>query len=203
VKYVISCLILASTLILNASYAHAAWLIYHKPEFRGKVIDAATKEPIEGAVVVVIYSKYTAGIAGRDVSVIKAKETLTDKNGEFYFPSYTTIIGPLSGDDHASFLIYKPGYGRPIYSPYGITPVYEEIFFSKGIGTTGDLDLGPNFDMVRITFGIVELPKLTTREERLKAFPITPAHIGSKELPLLYKAINDERRSLGLKGEIK
>jgi len=199
-KYVVSFLVFISILFVNSSNSIASWLIYHKPEFRGRVLDAETKEPIEGAVVVVAYSKYSAGIGGKDVSVIKAKETLTDKNGEYYFPSFTTIISPLSADHFATFIIYKPAYGSPIYSPYGITPVYEEIFFSKGIGVTGELDLGPHFEMVKIRFGIVELPKLTTREERLNAIPSPPTDI---TLPLLFKAINEERRSLGLKGEYK
>ena len=92
--------------------AHASWLIYHKPEFKGKVIDAETKEPIKGAVVVVIYNKHTliSGPGGGYTSVIKVKEALTDKNGEYYFPRYTTVIQPNSIEDSAEFIIYKPGY---------------------------------------------------------------------------------------------
>jgi hypothetical protein len=101
-KYMISFLILASVLILNTSQSFAAWLIYHKPEFRGKVIDAETKKPIEGAVAVVLYSKYTAGITKRYISD-KSKRDYYDKNGEFYF-SYTTIT-PF-WRQHALFIIY-------------------------------------------------------------------------------------------------
>ena len=206
-KYMICFLLLASIFIINTSESLAAWLIYHKPEFRGKIIDAETKEPIEGAVVVVAYSKYTVGFTGRDISVIKAKETLTDKNGEFYFPAYTTTIQPLSGDNNASFLFYKPGYGSDPAVPRGLTAPSEEIFFSKAIGDTGELEGSPLIyrgnAMIKVTFGIVELPELKTREERLKAIPSSPTDIRSKELPLLYKAINEERRSFGLKGEVK
>src|SRR3989338_7708901 len=96
---------------LLSSRSFAGWLIYHKPEFKGKVIDAETKEPIEGAVVVVVYNKHTliSGPGGGHSSVIKVKETLTDKKGEFYFPSYTTLIQPNSIEDNAEFIIYKPG----------------------------------------------------------------------------------------------
>lgn len=95
-----------------ATSSEAGWLIYHKPEFKGKVIDAETKEPIEGAVVVVVYNKHTliSGPGGGYTSVIKVKETLTDKNGEFYFSPYTTLIQPNSVEDTAEFIIYKPGY---------------------------------------------------------------------------------------------
>ncbi len=204
-KCMITFLVMASLLIFNASQSLSAWLIYHKPEFRGRIVDAETKEPIEGVVVVVVYSKYTASITGRDTSVIKVKETLTDKNGEFYFPSYTTIIGPLSGEYYASFIFYKPGYGSGPVAPRGLSAPSEEIFFSKGIGGTGELEglVNGKIAMIKVAFGIVELPELKTREERLKAMPSTPTDIGSKELPLLYKAINEERRRLGLEGEEK
>ena len=53
---------------------------YHKPAFQGKVIDAETKEPIDGAVVVVIYKKYPiiSGPGGGGESIMDIKETLTN-----------------------------------------------------------------------------------------------------------------------------
>jgi hypothetical protein len=202
-KQIISFVILAGILILNTSQSFAS-LVYQKPEFRGRVIDAETKEPIEGAVVVVEYNKLTHGIEN-NISVTSAKETLTDKNGDFYFPSYTTIMGPLSEEHFASFIIYKPGYDSRratiIGSTYYPSPVHEEIFFSKGIGVTGE------FEGNKVTFGIVELPKAKTREERLRAMQTAPtdapAGKRAEELPLLYKAINEERRRLGLEGEVE
>lgn len=194
-KYIISFLLSASILMINTSQSFA-WLTYHKPEFKGRIIDAETKEPIEGAVVVVAYSKASAGIGGKDISVIKAKETLTDKNGEFDFPSYTTMIGPLSVEHYATFLFYKPGYGSGPVAPKGLDAPSEEIFFSKGIGGTGELEgtVGGNLNaVIKVTFGIVELPKLKTKEERKKA-----ARIGLTDykLPLLEKALEEERKYL-------
>ena len=202
VKFLFSALIL----VLVTTETSGAWLIYHKPEYRGKVIDAETKKPMEGAVVVVTYFKYTIGIAGQDTSVIKTKETLTDKNGEFYFPAYTTVIQPLSGEDKAEFIIYKPGYGS--FPNYQVAPSFkmtdQEGFFSRGIGGTGELS-GTVNTIVKVTFGIVELPKLKTREERLRAMPSWPTESpGDKratELPLLYKAIFEEDKRLGLRGD--
>ena len=102
----------ALILALDVSQSYAGWLVYHKPEFKGIVIDAETKAPIEGAVMVVEY--YTqpliTGPAGGSSSVMKVKETLTDKKGEYDFPPYTTLIQPNSIEDHAEFIIYKPGY---------------------------------------------------------------------------------------------
>ena len=105
----ITALILMGT--VSGSYA-GGWLIYHKPEFKGKVIDSETKQPIEGAVVVAIYYKKSMmGIVESYSVIMNVKETLTDKNGEFYIPSYTTVIQPLSWESKATFIIFKPGYG--------------------------------------------------------------------------------------------
>ncbi len=203
-RFIILAMLLLSFTVTSSE---AGWLIYHKPEFRGKVTDAETKEPIEGAVVVVAYFKYTVGIAGQDTSVIKTKETLTDKNGDFYFPAYTTIIQPLSGEDKAEFIIYKPGYGS--FPNYQLAPSWrmtdQEGFFSRGIGGTGELS-GTVNTIVKVTFGIVELPKLKTRKERLRAMPSwpteSPGDERATELPLLYKAIIEEDKRLGLR-EVK
>lgn len=203
-KYLFSILLIVIAMTFS-SVQSFAWLIYHKPEFRGRVIDAETKEPIEGAVVVAVYNKYTISPIERYSSVIDAKETLTDKNGEFYFPSYSTLIQPFSGEGLARFIIYKPGYGN--FPDKQITPIGvsdDETFFSKGIGKTGELEglVDRKIAMIKVTFGIVELPKLKTREERLRAIPSSPTDIRSKELPLLYRAINEEGRRFGL-GEVK
>lgn len=88
--------------------------------YQGKVIDTETKEPIEGAVVVAIWRETRGTIAGPDTRFKDAKESLTDKNGEW------SIVGPEGYEDkvipglfhimgvfvtkHPEFIIYKPGY---------------------------------------------------------------------------------------------
>lgn len=205
ITYYLACFfVIVGIVLLLTSESVAGWLIYNKPEFKGKVIDAETKEPIEGAVVVVVYKKHSliSGPGGGYSSVVKVKEALTDKSGEFYFLSYTTLIQPNSVEDAAEFIIYKPGYGsypgRDDVHP--LNYVGPEYLFSKELGTKGEIRRGA--EVVTITYGVVELPKLKTKEERLSATPGGPTDYGSKELPLLYKAINAERRSFGL-GEVK
>lgn len=201
-------IMISITLILilacSITQSHAGWLIYHKPEFKGKVIDAETKAPIEGAVVVVVYKKENFAFpSGGVTKVINVKETLTDKNGEFDFQSYTTLIQPLSGESHADFIIYKPGYGsypNLQLTPKGIDAPSEEIFFSSGIGGTGELEglVDRKNAMIKVTFGIVELPKLKTREERLNAIRFPTGDAKPKDMPLLYKAYNEEYSRFGL-----
>lgn len=103
-------LILLSILLLSAAACEASWLIFHKPEFRGKIVDIETNDPIEGAIVVVIYRKEEIGIGDTVDIDIGAREALTDRNGEFAIPSYTTVISPLSWSIPAQFIIFKSGY---------------------------------------------------------------------------------------------
>lgn len=190
-------------LFLDSAASYAGWLIYHKPEFKGKVIDAGTKEPIEGVVVVAIYKKHTliSGPGGGGTSIVKIRETLTDDKGEFHIPSYTTIIQPNSIEDRVECIIYKPGYGSyPGLQINPPMPADPEDFFSGESGRPGTVRID-NKTFKYLT-GIIELPKVTTREERLRAMPATPTDYRSKELPLLFKAINEENKRLGL-GEEK
>jgi hypothetical protein len=219
VKLLLTTGLAAILFVLGDATSTSAWLIYHKPAFKGKVIAAETKEPLEGAVVVAIYEKRAIRLAPHSVGIIMhAQETLTTKDGTFVIPSYTTITDPFSFDFEVNFIIYKPGYGRfPAYKespsgisfPPGIKPYDHEAFFSKEIGSEGELELDwgtltmeVRTGRYRVPFGIVELPRLKTREERLRAKPGSPAGFRSKELPLLYRALNEERRSLGLPGDL-
>lgn len=172
-KYLITILtILLLLVVVTPSHAFW-WMVYHKPAFKGKVIDAETKEPIEGAVVVVIYEKYPiiSGPGGGSASIMNIKEFLTDKNGEFYAPSYTTIIQPFSIEAYASFIIFKPGYGS--FPWHRVSPPMELSldaimeFFSRETGTEGEIGWDYKKDKkIKVVFGIVELPKLKTREGR-------------------------------------
>ena len=82
-------------------------------QYLGKVVDAETKQPLEGAAVVVVYNTQHWGLAGSVTYYADAQETVTDKNGEFRIPSirlYTLQI--LSGwEQHPRVTIFKPGYG--------------------------------------------------------------------------------------------
>ena len=198
-------------IVFSSTVASAGWLVFHKPAFRGKVIDAETKGSIEGAVVVAVYKTHSiiGTPAGGWSSVIKVKETLTDKSGEFSFPSYTTVMNPNATDYYTDFIIYRPGYGsfpnHRISPPRSLSRDTEENFFSAdNFGKQGDvrIAIGKNRgDKRRVTYGVVELPQLSmkTRDERRKALPGGyPTDLTSENAPLLYKSINDERRKLGL-----
>jgi hypothetical protein len=188
---------------LTAVSTFGSWLIFSKPEFRGRMIDAETKQPIEGVVVVAIYqtAPILTGPAGGSSSVIHVKEALTDKNGEFRIPRYTTLIQPNSGEADMDFIIYKPGYAS--YTLLYHDRIYPlkyrgpELLFSKELGTKDEIRRGS--EVITITNGVAELPKLETKEERLRAAPSTnPGELSPEDIPLLYQAINEERKRFRL-----
>lgn len=177
--------------LLCATTCEASWILYHKPEYKGRVIDIASKEPIEGAVVVAIYTKSTLNPpAGSYTNVIHVKETLTDKDGRFHFPSYTTLIHPLAYSSQCDFLIYKPGYGN-----LGKAPI--EDHFSGTAPALFERKAYWNKNLVFrfLVDGTVEIPRLTSKEEMEKAWMnagVWGAAIDEKEVPLLFKAVTNE-----------
>ena len=146
---------------------HAGERIYH-----GKVIDADTREPIEGAVVVAYWVEKMATPAGATSRLKEVKEELTDKNGEW------SIVGEEQEKNpdyekswrtktyftyHPIFIIFKPGYCS---FPKGFS-----IEACKGkMKPRGAADIAGGKD--------VELPKIVNLEDRIR---VKPAPIGEKE----------------------
>jgi hypothetical protein len=178
--------------------SEAGWLIYHMPELNGQILDIETKQPIEGAVVVVEYKKSTMGLgAGRMSSSLDVREALTDKDGNFHIPSYTTIIQPFSWQAPSPMIIFKPGYASLGYLELGAGYFTGEKWKERD-GSWPD----PELRMLKYRLsgnGVVELPKLNTREQRLLASRISIDDYSAKELPLLYKALDEEKTLLGIK----
>lgn len=84
--------------------------LYKIESITGTIIDAQTKKPVEGAVVVVerpIYGGYHGGLLG----FVEFQETITDKNGGFFLPALG--VKNLDGyiDTSSPYLvIFKAGY---------------------------------------------------------------------------------------------
>lgn len=108
--------------IYSLGFAEQQEPLYYGGPWKGRVIDAETKLPIEGAVVAAIwYREYDTRFT-TPTYVHKAKEVLTGKEGYFEIPAYMEtgegkenwrkpefyISGPIIRDPQ--FIIYKPGY---------------------------------------------------------------------------------------------
>ena len=164
--------------------------------FRGRVIDADTKQPIEGAVVVVHWYKARYTFTGETTTLKDVKECLTDKNGRW------SITGPKGRNDwpipllsvvipytrEPQFIVFKPGYCS--------WPNGSHIEACKG-----KMKFSASFDTAE--GASTELPKLTKRVDRIEAQSIsipTGEHADEKCRELI-RLMNEEGRSLGL-GEI-
>ncbi len=126
-------------LILSSlSYAAAYADLYSGGPWRGRVIDADTKQPIEGAVVALVWNRvYDCGV-GRYPYFQKASEVLTDKTGSFEIPAYVEKRSKsywkskdLEGDLKAGLICSGPTIRDPefiIYKPlYGNFPQQDEL----------------------------------------------------------------------------
>jgi hypothetical protein len=175
--------------------AQASWLIYHKPTFEGQILDIETKKPIEGAAVVAFYYKglmISLG-AGAISTIFKIEEAVTDHEGRFRIPSYTTFLSPWSIGQEVTFIIYKPGY-----APLEWPTLLEYRFSGK---EKGERSVSYSLKKeIKFRDNVVELPKLETKEDRLKALRSPEGDDVSdyKFQRQFIRLINEERKYLGL-----
>jgi len=150
--------------------------------YRGQVVDAETKAPLAGAVVVVRWLQdrvYPVHMVAENYAV---RETVTDAEGRFFLDAKGVEERAPRRTRRPGFLIFLPGYGsypKQHVSPTGFTG---GIFERSGT--------------------IVELPRLADREERRKHLWSFGPHSYSdkpfRELPELMRRINTERAAIGL-----
>ena len=162
--------------------------------FNGRVIDADTKEPIEGAIVVVVWETERTTPTATHVDLKDVKECLTDKNGEW------SIKGPKGRDDwpipymslfipftkEPEFIVFKPGYCS---WPKG----FSIAACRDRIKIRGDKDkrIGEG--------GILELPKLTPRDRMTIIQNIPSLGIAGEveeRLPLFKKLVAQEEKEI-------
>jgi len=173
--------------------------------FKGKVVDADTKEPIEGAVVVAVWHEAMATIAGESTRLHDVKETLTDRNGEWMIKgprgrwggNITALWTFLTGSHYTrppQFIVFKPGY----------------CSWPNGFGIDGCRGRMKPSGNHKVADGeTVELPRLTEKKERLRNLPgdiwgdskYTPKEAQQRQKEFI-RLINEESRNLGI-GEIQ
>lgn len=103
--------------------------LYYGDDFDGYVIDADTKAPIHGAVVVASVSVYKDLLEGDAVAIgpLHLDESITDSRGYYHFDKwgpvknkYTTVLSNLFSYIHVEnkqpiLVIYKEGYKPSVY----------------------------------------------------------------------------------------
>lgn len=146
--------------------------------FKGKVVDADTKEPIQGAAVLAVYYFTSYGIAGANSYVEDGQETLTNENGEFELPRTRRWFVLHRGYPEGTLEIFKPGYGT-LWNQHA-----KAVGDNKSWPTPGE-------------YIVYELPSLKTIEERKKVRVRSYDEIPYKFRKLYFSAQNKERIILG------
>jgi hypothetical protein len=181
--------VLAALLVLGASAAWAQdparwdrYLDRPRGPYRGQVVDARTKAPLAGAVVVARWLRDRIEPFHSIAENHAVRETVTDAEGRFLLDARDVEEGAPPRTRRPEFLIFMPGYGsypRMQVSPRG---------FSGGIFERSGT--------------VVELPSLLDREERRRHVRSFGPHSYSdkpfRDLAELMRQINAERTAIGL-----
>ena len=88
---------------------------FSEPGLTAKIVDAVTKQPLEGALIFGYYATQTGGVGGGRglAEQVRSFETQTDANGVFTLPAWNTADRVIKGEAMSLFpmiAIYKPGY---------------------------------------------------------------------------------------------
>ncbi len=162
-------------IVLGALLAGCAGQIaFTSGPYRGRVIDAQTRQPLAGAAVVAVWWWEGWGPGHPSERLHDALEVVTGPDGEFLLPQKTFF--PPSGIVNEPYIvIYYPGYKDFL----GGRPAVPE----RGAGEPK----------------LVELVRASGAERLRYAGP--PADVGGvpdEKIPNLIRLVNQERRALGL-----
>src|SRR5262245_11671929 len=155
-------------------------------QYHGRVIDAESKQPLEGAVVTVIWMKAPWFSMDGVKDFHQAREKLTDAEGKFTIDAKPHWAIRYV-DREPEIIVYKPGYGR-----------YPDMYFK--MNWPGKTRLAPIEEELQARRPVtIELPKLQTRPElALFASPSLPSRVPDDEVPILRRLTDELRVSLGM-----
>ena len=150
--------------------------------YRGLILDSDTKAPLVGAVVVALWVRERVYPFQVNTEHHAVRETVTDVDGRFVMEVRDIEEGAPRRTRKPGFLVFLPGYGTFPYQYTSPPGFLGELF--EGGGTT------------------IEIPRLHTREERLKNVRRFGPHDFSDsphtQLPKLMRAVNEELVAVGL-----
>ncbi len=179
-------LYMSSLLLLLATGCGVFYPFHAGGPYKGRVIDAETKQPLEGAVVLAVWDKEYPSVGGPVPYFLDSEEVLTDLNGRFVVGKHPPMTFSLAFVAGPRILIYSPGHG--IYPHHRVSP-------KMGIGTDELLRMMEKEEL------IIELPRLT-REERLYSIrDINDPDVPNEKKRHLLRLRNIERKELGLAGD--
>lgn len=157
--------------------------IQYEGTYRGRIVDADTGAPIENVVVLGTWSRVYPNAAGASHKFYDARETVTDKNGEFSISGMGLKL--FSNIEDMNVLIFKSGY--------------------EHLGTMPWVTLQKDSTMLQKvkwedSKAIILLRKLSDEERKLHGTPSVPSGAyQERKAALLIKEINKEEIQFGRK----
>ena len=142
--------------------------------FEGRIVDAETGESVEEVVVLGVWNEYIPTVIGETSELYYAIETVTDRNGEFSFPSRNLRM--FSNISPMNLLIFKVGY---LYSA-GTMAAFQSEEYSQDEISRGNS---------RVIIPFRQLMK----KERWKHLPLVLPNIPADKMKLMTKEIYKER----------
>lgn len=161
-------------------------------------VDADTKKPVEGVIVTANWELEDSTFAGNvPVGQLMVMETVTDKNGRFYFPPWGPKKPPKGGlrNKDPQLLLFKPGYrSRGLVNEFRDVMYEEPIRRSEWNGKT--IELKP----FKGTMGewAKHFESLNNDLEHIAADQ--PEECNWKKMPRTILAMTNERKVLEEKG---
>ncbi len=150
--------------------------------YRGRVVDAETKQPLEGAVILALWDQDKVSPLSFSSVRYAVRETVTDADGRF-------VVDAKAVEEHAPRRTLHPYFAAflPGYAAYG-TSGFPERTFRQGEFTGEGATIG--------------LGRLKSAQERLRqldwASPYGFSEDPFKDIPLFVRAVNRESVNLGL-----
>jgi hypothetical protein len=183
--------LIVSFCFISAAAASTAEFYYSDGPWTGKIIDADTKEPLEGVVVLAYWEKEYRTPAGRNSYFYDTEEVVTGKDGAFFVPKFRALnVLPLIREiEGPYFKIFKPGYA--VFPPFG-KEAFEKYFPNSPLR----VDTDKIAEMFKKGV-VIEMPRLKTIKERRETLSL-PTSIPDDKMPKLIEQMNKEATTLGL-----
>jgi len=175
-----------SLMILLSGCFHR--LVAYDGTYRGRIVDAATREPLEGVVVLGVWYTEVPSPGGGVMSYYDAQEAVTDKNGDFSISGQGVRV--VSNLLPMQPIIFKAGYA------------YLQFFWDKE-SLNDERACG-----VKVTWDgkipVIPLKKLSPEERHspksiYSSIPGPPSDAPYEKVKFLLKEINKDRIERGLK----
>lgn len=192
-------LLLFGLITLSSECDAGQWLFYHDKEIRGRVVEADTGKPIEGALVIAIW-KLTDVVGEGPGGDANVEVTETDRDGHFVISSWIRFkpwkfvytIDSLSPE----IIIFKPGYMVHLSHKYERSGFNDDNTMSS-----------QEKSLAKIKYGIdpANLKGITNDKDRLRSLnyfcnsiDIKNRAYSKNEYAIIYKAYQAELRNLAV-----